>query len=116
MPGFELYVSDTELKDYLRADHPNVSHDDGELLDALTSACREIDNWCGRAGFYQVIDADDTPTARTFRPDSACGVLNVTDFWTVDGLVVATDEEGMMADAALAAVAAPDGTAAARRP
>lgn len=63
-----------------------ASTDDDELTEALDSASREIDSFCGRR-FY----ADTTATARRYRPRDACLAL-VDDFWSTTGLVVATDD------------------------
>lgn len=93
MPSSDLYVSEQQLKEYLRADHDNVSRDDALFGIELDAACREIDRRCGRV-FWQVIDADDAVTARTYGTDDiAAGVLRTDDFWTTDGLVVKTDDD-----------------------
>lgn len=60
--------------------------DDDELTEALDSASREIDLFCGRR-FY----ADTTATARRYRPTST-GRVQVDDFWDTTGLIVATDD------------------------
>lgn len=93
MVASNVYVSDADLKAYLRADHENVSKDDVEFSAQLEAACREIDRRCGRS-FWCELEAADTATARTFGPDQiAGGVLRCDDFWTTDDLVVKTDDD-----------------------
>jgi hypothetical protein len=60
--------------------------DDDELVEALDSGAREIDNFCGRR-FY----ADTVATARRYYPRDAC-LAYVDDFWTTTGLIVALDD------------------------
>lgn len=62
------------------------SGDDDELMEALDSASREIDTFCGRR-FY----TDTAATARRYYPTDAC-MAYVEDFWSTTGLVVATDD------------------------
>jgi hypothetical protein len=77
------YASLPELKDRLGiAD----TVDDDRCNDALASASREIESACGRQ-FNQATSA----TARIYYPRDACRAA-VDDFYTVTGLVVATDE------------------------
>lgn len=59
---------------------------DDELMEALDSASREIDLFCGRR-FW----TDTTATALRFYPRDACRAY-VYDFWTTADLVVATDD------------------------
>jgi hypothetical protein len=58
---------------------------DSLLEQAITSACRTIDDWCGQF-FYDAGSA----TARTFRADDPW-LLHTVPFHTTTGLVVKTD-------------------------
>jgi hypothetical protein len=77
------YASLERFRSRLRIDGTD---DDEELTEALDSASREIDAFCGRR-FY----ADTAATARTYRPRDA-GLAQVDDFWDTTGLIVATDD------------------------
>jgi hypothetical protein len=77
------YASLERFKSRLRIDGTD---DDDELTEALDSASREIDTFCGRR-FY----ADTAATARTYRPRDTCLAM-VDDFWDTAGLIVATDD------------------------
>jgi hypothetical protein len=77
------YASLERFKSRLRIDGTD---DDDELTEALDSASREIDSFCGRR-FY----ADTAATARTYRPRDT-GLAVVDDFWDTTGLIVATDD------------------------
>jgi hypothetical protein len=59
---------------------------DVELEAALLAAESSVRRFCGRD-----FDKETTATARTFRPASA-GTVWVDDFYTVTGLIVATDD------------------------
>jgi hypothetical protein len=63
-----------------------ASDGDDELTEALDSASREIDTFCGRR-FY----ADTAATARRFRLRDACTAV-IDDVWDTTGLIVATDD------------------------
>lgn len=91
MVASNLYVSEADLKDYLRADHENVSRDDVVFGAKLEAACREIDRRCGRA-FWCEQETADSVEARTFFADS-WHTARVDDFWTTTGLIVKTDDD-----------------------
>jgi hypothetical protein len=78
----DSYASLPELKDRLGI---TDTVDDERGNDALESASREIESACGRQ-FNQTASA----TARIFYPHDACWAT-VDDFYTLSGLVVATD-------------------------
>lgn len=86
-----VYVTVAQLKQFLRADHSNVAVDDGLFELELEAACREIDRRCGRS-FDTQVSAVESPTARSFFADTS-SVCRADDFWTVDDLVVATDDD-----------------------
>jgi hypothetical protein len=86
-----VYATPAQLKQFLRADHPNVAADDVLFELELEAACREIDRRCGRS-FDTQVAASESPTARTFFADTAA-TCRVDDFWTTSGLVVATDDD-----------------------
>jgi hypothetical protein len=77
------YASLERFKSRLRIDSTD---DDDELLEALDSASREIDLFCGRR-FY----ADTAATARRYRPRDTCLAL-VDDLYDTTGLIVAADD------------------------
>ncbi len=77
------YVTLAALKQYLKI---SDTFDDDELNDALASASRSIEKYCGR----QFNDAGSA-TARVYYPDSWRRVV-VDDFHTTTGLVVKTDQ------------------------
>lgn len=79
----DSYASLPELKDRLGL---TDTVDDDRAKDALASASREIESACGRQ-FNQTTSA----TARVFYPHDGCWAT-VDDFYTITGLVVATDE------------------------
>lgn len=83
VPIAPVYASLEQLKD--RLNNLVDTSDDDMLQDALESASREIDKFCGRR-FY----ADATATARTFYPTDFCRV-KVDDFYDTASLVVKTD-------------------------
>jgi hypothetical protein len=77
------YASLTQLKSYLKI---TDTTEDDELDDALKSASRGIEDFCGR----QFNDAV-TASARVYYPEHPC-LVEVDDFHTITGLVVKTDE------------------------
>lgn len=79
----DVYISIDEVRSLVGV---SDSNDDALLTGALLSACRAIDDHCGRR-FY--VDAD--VSAREYRPD-AVGLVRVHDFSTTTGLVVKTDD------------------------
>ena len=80
------YVSLSDFKTYLMGQaHANLTGQDANLVEALDSASREIDNYCRR----QFNDAG-AATPREFKPDLARAV-RVDDFSTTAGLVVKLD-------------------------
>lgn len=79
-----LYATLAELK--ARVGGVVGTTEDDALTNALASASRGIDLWCKRR-FYR----DDVATARVFQPVSP-RVAFVDDFWTTDGLIIATGE------------------------
>jgi hypothetical protein len=85
---YPWYVSLTQLKSYLTGITGTTI--DTELQDSISTGSRDIDTFCGRR-FWK----DTTATARIFQvqPDRR-GVVKVSDFWTTDGLIIATDEGG----------------------
>jgi hypothetical protein len=82
-PGPVTYASLSELKAYLGI---TDTAEDPQLQDSLITASRSIEHICGRR-FWP----DQTATARLFQPRDA-DVVNVDDFWTSTGLVVAVDD------------------------
>lgn len=66
----------------------NSAIDDELLEEAIQSASREIDNYCGRR-FYQ----DANASARVYRISDPC-LAEVDDFATTAGLVIKTDTGG----------------------
>lgn len=85
---YPWYVSLTQLKSYLTGITGTTI--DAELQDSISTGSRDIDTFCGRR-FWK----DTTATARIFQvePDRR-GIVKVSDFWTTDGLIIATDEGG----------------------
>lgn len=84
------YATTAELELRLRGEgafEPSVALNATELEDAVHSASRGIESVCGR----QFNDAGSA-TARLYRPDSCS--LEVDDFHTLLGFVVATDDGG----------------------
>lgn len=79
----DSYATVDELK--ARFDGLNDSNEDVRLGDALASASRGIDQFCGRQ-FNKATSA----TARVFHPANRCRA-EVDDFHTITGLVVKTD-------------------------
>lgn len=80
------YATVEDLSARLSADGTAVSSlHDGELQDALDAAHVLVDGHCGRT-----FARSDTATARKFEPEDS-GCLDVDDFWTTSGLVIATD-------------------------
>ncbi len=82
-PGPPTYATLSELKAYLGI---TDNTEDPQLQDSLITASRGIEHICGRR-FWP----DQTATARLYNPRDA-DVVNVDDFWTTTGLVVAIDE------------------------
>lgn len=78
------YATLEELKLFV---NESRATNDSMLTNALRAASRGIEHVCGRQ-FNKVEVVDASP--RVYRADSP--VLEVDDFWTVDGLIVATDE------------------------
>lgn len=77
-------ITQDDLKTYLAIPTSDTA-DDAQLDDAVNTASRSIEAFCGRQ-FYD----EGSATARKFRPsDWYC--LNVDDFHTSVGLVIATD-------------------------
>jgi hypothetical protein len=77
-----LYASLSEMKARFAITGTTL---DDDLTRALGAASRDIDKVCGRR-FY----ADTMATARIYYPSSVLGV-DVDDFYSTNGLVVATD-------------------------
>lgn len=84
-PGPITYASLSELKSYLGI---TDTTEDPQLLDSLITAARSIDHICGRR-FWP----DQTASARLYNPRDR-DVVNVDDFWTSAGLIVAVDDAG----------------------
>ncbi len=82
-PGPPTYATLSELKAYLGI---TDNTEDPQLQDSLITASRSIEHFCGRR-FWP----DQAATARLYNPRDA-DVVNVDDFWTTTGLVVAIDE------------------------
>jgi hypothetical protein len=82
-PGPPTYASLSELKAYLGI---TDTAEDPQLQDSLITASRSIEHICGRR-FWP----DQVATARLFQPRDA-DVVNVDDFWTSTGLIVAVDD------------------------
>lgn len=76
------YATLSELKAYMGITDTNA---DTQLTDALVTASREVDHYCGRRFF-----ADVAATARIFAPRDS-RVLRVDDFQSTSGLIVAID-------------------------
>jgi hypothetical protein len=81
-PAAPTYVSPADLKAYLGV---TDTTDDTKLEDALVSASRGIEHYCGRA-FWPTL----TATARVFQP-TTWQLAVVDDFWTATGLIVKLD-------------------------
>jgi hypothetical protein len=81
-PAPATYATLAQLKKRLNEERTDF---DEELVDALNTASRDIDGYCGRR-FY----ADAAATARVFYPRDAC-FAKVDDFYTTTGLVIAVD-------------------------
>ncbi len=82
-PGPVTYASLTELKAYLGI---LDTAEDPQLQDSLITASRSIEHICGRR-FWP----DQVATARLYNPRDS-EVVNVDDFWTSAGLIVAADD------------------------
>lgn len=83
------YCTAEELAEWMSATAVNFSM---RAQVAIDSASREIDSYCGRR-FW----ADDTPSARTYRPDRRSQLLFIDDCYdidtvTVDGTAVAPSD------------------------
>lgn len=83
--GSTLYITLADMKAQLDLDD---TVDDIRLERAVRTACRGIDKVCGRV-FYR----SETATTRTFQALSSRRA-KVDDFYTTDGLVIATDGDG----------------------
>lgn len=78
------YLSPDAFKTYMGI---TVSDNDPNIADAIASAERDVNSFCGRR-----FDADAAATARTFAPtNTALAIVN--DFWDTATLVVKTDED-----------------------
>lgn len=78
-------VNDTELAAYVGV---SGSYDKNTLASANAAVGTAIAEYCGRS-FLK----DTTATARVYRASDGYA-LEVHDFWTTTGLVIATDEDG----------------------
>jgi len=78
------YVTLAEMKNYFDIPANKTSMDE-RLTDAIDSASREIEQYCGRQ-FNQTT----TATARVYEPDG-WNRVTVDDFYTTTGLVVSGD-------------------------
>lgn len=78
------YITAAELKSYLQI-QDDIAAFDERLADAVASASREVEQFCGRQ-----FNKADTATPRSYEIDRRTKVY-VDDFWTDAGLVV---EEG----------------------
>ncbi|MAU89683.1 MAG: hypothetical protein CMC40_07225 [Flavobacteriaceae bacterium] len=78
------YTTLSELKSFVNI---SDSNDDSELEDAINSASRQIDAYCGRQ-FY----ADGAATAKVYRTSNRYKVV-VDDISTATGLVVKYDDD-----------------------
>lgn len=76
------YATEGQLKSYVTIDD---GIDDTLLRDAIATASRDIDNYCGRS-----FGKAETATARSYRP-AGPGLVKVNDFWTTEDLVVSVD-------------------------
>lgn len=85
---YPWYLTLAQLKSYLTGVTGTTI--DSELQDSLSTGARDIDKFCGRR-FWK----DTVATARKFQvePDRR-GIVKVSDFWTTDGLIIATDDGG----------------------
>lgn len=80
----DAYADVSDLQDQL--DITDAADD--VLLDlCLAASSRAVDQWCGRRFFK-----DTTASARYFAPDEY-GRVQVDDFWSTTGLVIATDTD-----------------------
>ena len=78
------YTTLSELKSFVNI---SDSNDDSELEDAINSASRQIDAYCGRK-FY----ADGATSAKVYRTSNRYRVV-VDDISTATGLVVKYDDD-----------------------
>lgn len=84
----DSYVELPDFKTYLVGQaNANLTGQDANLIDALSSASREIENYCRR----QFNDAGSA-TAREFKPDRSRSA-RVDDFSTTSGLIVKLDTD-----------------------
>lgn len=81
------YVTLAQMKNYFDIPTNKVSMDE-RLTDAIDSASREIEQYCGRQ-----FNQDAAPSPRIYEPDS-WNRIEVDDFYTTTGLVVASDYAG----------------------
>lgn len=82
------YITLSEFKTYLVGQaNANLTGQDANLMDALSSASREIEDYCRR----QFNDAGSA-TPREFKPDQARSA-RVDDFSTTTGLIVKLDTD-----------------------
>lgn len=79
------YAQLAELRSRAGIDAADTSHDT-ELTEKLAGASREVERFCHR----QFNDAGEVST-RVYRPETSC-LVEVDDFHTTTGLIVATDE------------------------
>lgn len=75
------YISALELKQYLNIDETKASYN-LRLEDAVNSASREIDQFCGRQ-----FNRTETASARVYEPLSR-GWVGTDDFYTTEDLVI----------------------------
>lgn len=90
MPAIgQPYISVTEFKSYLVGPaNANLSGQDDQFEDAISTASREIESYCARQ-----FNKAESATAREFEPDSSYWCY-VDDFWTTTDLVVKLDSSG----------------------
>jgi hypothetical protein len=90
MPAIgQPYVSVGDFKSYLVGQaNANLTGQDDQFEDAVSTASREIENFCARQ-----FNRAESATARTFEPDSGTWCY-VDDFWTTTDLVVKLDSSG----------------------
>lgn len=85
------YTTLSKVRKALNFIDPNDTSDDTEILDAIESSSRSIEDWCFGRRFY----LDPTPSTRLFVPvDWTSPILDVDDIGLSTGVTIAVGNAG----------------------